>query len=39
MAVSARQRYLAVVWSALTIVLTVTEADAQPYSDYHDAPG
>jgi len=30
MAVSARQRYLAVVWSALTIVLTVTEADAQP---------
>ena len=30
MAVSARQRYLAVVWSALTIVLTVTEAEAQP---------
>ena len=30
MAVSARQRYLAVVWSALTIALTVTEAEAQP---------
>ena len=30
MAVSARQRYLAVVWSALTIALIVTGADAQP---------
>jgi trehalose transport system substrate-binding protein len=30
MAVSARQRCLAVVWNALTIALIVTEADAQP---------
>jgi hypothetical protein len=30
MAVSARQCYLAVVWSALTIVLIVTEVGAQP---------
>src|SRR4029450_3523051 len=30
MAVSARQRCLAVVWNALTIVLIVIEADAQP---------
>ena len=30
MAVSARQRYLAVVWSALSIVLMVTKTDAQP---------
>jgi hypothetical protein len=30
MAVSARQRCLAVVWSVLTIGLIVAEADAQP---------
>src|SRR5262247_18677 len=30
MAVSARQRYLAVVWSVLTIVLIVRKTDAQP---------